>query len=147
MTDESTEIDAIDLRIIGSLAQDGRMSWKDLGDRVHLAASSVGERVRRLERAGVLTGYRAEVDPAALGRGLRAVLDLRLAPEAVPERFESLLAGRAEVVTAAAVTGSAGYTLVVDCAGTAGLDALLRWCRAHGAEVVESRVVLRRVVG
>lgn len=147
MASESKVIDAIDLRIIDLLRSEARMSWKDLGDRVHLAATSVGERVRRLEREGVLTGYRAEVDPAALGRGLRAVLDLRLAPGTVPERFEGILADRAEVVTAAAVTGSAGYTVVADCAGPAGLDALVRWCRAHGAEVTESRVVLRRVVG
>ncbi len=123
------------------------MSWRELGDFVHLSATSVGERVRRLERLGVITGYRATVDPETLGRAMRAVVEVQLRPEVEPDRFETLLAGRGEVTFAAYVTGAADYAVLVDCAGAEGLDVFTRWCKANGAAHTESRVVLRRVVG
>lgn len=147
MADDSKAIDEVDLRIIGTLAEQGRMSWRELGDIVHLSATSVGERVRQLERLGVITGYRATVDPEAVGRAMRAVVEVQLRPEVEPDRFEALLADRGEVTFAAYVTGAADYAVLVDCAGAEGLDVFTRWCKANGAAHTESRVVLRRVVG
>ena len=147
MTDESKALDAIDTRIIGMLSESGRMSWRELGESVHLSATSVGDRVRRLEGLGVISGYRAMVDPAALGRGMRAVIEVQLRPETSPDGFEAALAERAEVTFAAYVTGAADYAVLVDCAGAEGLDGFTRWCKANGAAHTESRVVLRRVVG
>lgn len=147
VADESKAIDSIDHRIIGTLAEQGRMSWRELGDLVHLSATSVGERVRRLERLGVITGYRATVDPETIGRAMRAVVEVQLRPEVEPDRFEELLANRGEVTFAAYVTGAADYAVLVDCAGAEGLDDFTRWCKANGAAHTESRVVLRRVVG
>lgn len=147
MADDSKALDEVDLRIIGTLAEQGRMSWRELGDVVHLSATSVGERVRQLERLGVITGYRATVDPEAVGRAMRAVVEVQLRPEVEPDRFEALLAGRGEVTFAAYVTGAADYAVLVDCAGAEGLDVFTRWCKANGAAHTESRVVLRRVVG
>ena len=71
-------VDRIDRRIIGILQHHGRISWRELADAVHMAASSVADRVRRLEAAGVIRGYRAGIDPAALGRNVRAVIDVSL---------------------------------------------------------------------
>lgn len=147
VADESKAIDSLDHRIIGALAEQGRMSWRELGDLVHLSATSVGERVRRLERLGVITGYRATVDPETIGRAMRAVVEVQLRPEVEPDRFEELLANRGEVTFAAYVTGAADYAVLVDCAGAEGLDVFTRWCKANGAAHTESRVVLRRVVG
>ncbi len=147
MADESKALDAVDLRIIAALVEQGRISWRELGDLVHLSATSVGERVRRLERLGVITGYSATVDPEAIGRAMRAVVEVQLRPEVEPDRFEELLAGRSEVTFAAYVTGAADYAVLVDCAGAEGLDVFTRWCKANGAAHTESRVVLRRVVG
>ncbi len=147
MAEESKAIDEIDLRIMELLAEQGRMSWRELGDVVHLAATSVGERVRRLERIGVITGYRATIDPSAVGRSMRAVVEVQLRPEVEPDRFEAAVTERAEVTFAAYVTGAADYAVLVDCAGAEGLDAFTRWCKANGAAQTESRVVLRRVVG
>jgi Lrp/AsnC family transcriptional regulator, leucine-responsive regulatory protein len=144
---ESPAIDKIDLRIIDALRSDGRMSWRELGEIVHLSASSVGERVKRLERTGVISGYQAVVDAAALGRGLRAVVELSLRADVVPESFELALNDRTEVTFAAYVTGAADYAVLVDCAGADGLDKFVRWCKANGAATTESRVVLRRVSG
>jgi Lrp/AsnC family transcriptional regulator, leucine-responsive regulatory protein len=144
---DTEAIDRIDLRIIEALRKDGRISWRELGDLVHLSASSVGERVRRLERNGVVTGYQAMVDQALLGRGLRAVVEMGLRPEVIPETFEAKLLERDEVDFAAYVTGAFDYAIFVDCVGTEGLDKFVRWCKANGAATTESRVVLRRVAG
>jgi Lrp/AsnC family transcriptional regulator, leucine-responsive regulatory protein len=144
---ESSVIDQIDLRIIEALRSDGRISWRELGELVHLSPSSVGERVKRLERIGVISSYQAVVDATALGRGLRAVVELSLRTDVVPEAFEMVLTERAEVSFAAYVTGAADYAILVDCAGPDGLDKFVRWCKANGAATTESRVVLRRVAG
>jgi len=126
MADGTSALDRIDRTIIGLLQRDGRISWRELADRVHLVPSSVADRVRRLEERGVLLGYTARVDPAALGRSVRAVVDVSLAPGVDPEAFEAELARREEVSLAMYVTGPADYTLVVDCAGAAGLDTFVR---------------------
>lgn len=148
MTDDSTELDPIDLRIIDELRSQGRLSWKELADRVHLAPSSVADRVRRLEGRGIIRGYEARVDPAAFGRTVRAVIDVALPAGVDPSLFESVLAERDEVALAVYVTGPADYTLIVDCAGAPGLDAFIRWLKADaGVARTESRFVLRPVVG
>ena len=124
------------------------MSWRDLADHVHLAPSSVAERVRRLEERGVITGYGARVDPEALGRSVRAVIDVSLVPGDEADAFEARVVEREEVVLAAYVTGSADYTMVVECAGADGLDAFVRWVRADEAVArTESKLMLRAIVG
>jgi Lrp/AsnC family transcriptional regulator, leucine-responsive regulatory protein len=144
---ESTEIDKIDRGIIAALRRDGRISWRDLADAVALSPSATTERVKRLERSGIIAGYQALVNQAALGRDLRAIVELSLRPDVVPEQFEALLVDREEVAFAAYVTGSADYAVLVDCMGADGLDKFVRWCKANGAATTESRVVLRRVAG
>ncbi len=148
MAEESKALDPIDRRIIDALGEDGRLSWRDLGDLVHLSATSTAERVRRLERVGVITGYRAVLDPAALGRTVRAVIDVALQPGGDPTAFEARLAERPEVTFAAYVTGPADYTVLADCAGPDGLDVLVRWLKQEaGVARTESKVVLRGVLG
>jgi len=145
---ESTEIDAVDTRIIEILRFDGRISWARLAERVHLAPSSVAERVRRLETRGVITGYAARIDPDAVGRTVRAVVDVSLVPGDQADAFEARLVERNEVVLAGYVTGSSDYTIVAECAGADGLDAFVRWVRADQAVArTESKLLLRSVVG
>ena len=74
------KIDATDRKIIGELTTDGRVSLAELGRRVNLSPPAVAERVQRLERAGVITGYRAELDPRALGYQLTAIVRIKPAP-------------------------------------------------------------------
>ena len=145
---ESKAIDHIDQRILAELQTDARLSWRELADRVHLSPTSVADRVRALERTGVIRAYRVDVDPAALGRGLRAVIDVGLPPAMSPDAFEAQLNGRPEVTFAAYVTGKADYTVIVDCAGADGLDAFIRWLKADAAVAsTESKLVLRAVSG
>jgi Lrp/AsnC family leucine-responsive transcriptional regulator len=70
-------LDAIDQRIIADLSTDGRVSFAELGRRTNLSSPAVAERVKRLEQAGVITGYRAEVDPRALGYQLTAIIRVK----------------------------------------------------------------------
>jgi Lrp/AsnC family leucine-responsive transcriptional regulator len=70
-------LDDVDRQIIGELAQDGRIPFAELGRRVSLSSPAVTERVRRLEQTGVITGYRAEVDPRALGYSLTAIVRVK----------------------------------------------------------------------
>jgi Lrp/AsnC family leucine-responsive transcriptional regulator len=69
-------VDAVDWRILGELQRDARLSQNELSRRVNLSAPSVAERVRRLADAGVIAGYSARVDPAALGRPVQAFIQL-----------------------------------------------------------------------
>ena len=147
MSGVSKVIDEIDTVIIDLLKEEGRMSWRELGEHVHLSATSVGDRVRRLERDGVISGYRALISPQALGKDLAAVVELSLRPDVIPEDFERALLQQGDVTFAAYVTGAADYAVFLDCAGPEGLDRFTRWCKANGAASTESRVVLRRVVG
>jgi Lrp/AsnC family leucine-responsive transcriptional regulator len=73
-------LDETDRRIISELANDGRVSFAELGRRVNLSPPTVAERVQRLERQGVITGYRAEIDPRALGYPLEAIVRVKPAP-------------------------------------------------------------------
>lgn len=115
---------------------------------MHLAPSSVADRVRRLEERGVITGYSARIDPAAVGRTVRAVVDVSLVPGDAADAFEARLVERDEIIMASYVTGSSDYTIVAECAGAEGLDAFVRWVRADEAVArTESKLMLRSVVG
>ncbi len=145
---ESSVLDTVDRRILGILRTDARISWRDLGDRVHLSPTSAADRVRRMEREGVIEGYGVRVDPAALGRTVRAVVDASLGAGDQIDDFEARLAQRDEVTFAAYVTGTADYSIIVECEGAEGLDAFVRWLRADaGVARTETKLLLRVVTG
>ena len=148
MAELTMAVDGIDRRIIGILQHHGRISWRELADAVDMAASSVADRVRRLEAAGAIRGYRASIDPAALGRNVRAVIDVSLPSGGDPAQFEARISERDEVELALYVTGPADYTVIVDCVGAEGLDGFIRWLKAEGGVArTESKFVLRPVIG
>jgi len=70
-------LDAVDWRLLAELQSDGRLSFKELGRRVNLSAPAVAERVRRLEEAGVITGYRADVDARQAGFPVAAFVQMQ----------------------------------------------------------------------
>jgi len=147
MAELAMAVDGIDRRIIGILQHHGRISWRELADAVDMAASSVADRVRRLEAAGVIRGYRASIDPAALGRNVRAVIDVSLPSGGDPAQFEARISERDEVELALYVTGPADYTVIVDCVGAEGLDGFIRWLKAEGGVArTESKFVWRPVI-
>lgn len=146
MAIETPVIDAIDRRILDVLRSQGRVTWSELARAVHLAPSSTAERVRRLERSGVIRGYRTDIDAGALGLTVRAVIEVALRPGANADSFESRLRERHEVRFAAYVTGDSDYSLLVECRGADGLDGVVRWLRDDEAVArTESRFILRVV--
>ena len=98
------------------LEKDGRISNADLAARVGLSPSPCLRRVRRLEETGVIRGYRAVVDPAAVGRGLRVFAGVRLGRHGRPEvaAFERAVVRLPEVVRCHHVTGNFDYLLEVE---------------------------------
>ena len=97
-------LDDTDRRIITELASDGRVSFAELGRRVNLSSPAVAERVQRLERAGVITGYRAELDPRKLGYQLLAIVRVKPAAGRLP-RIPELAAEIPEVAECHRITG------------------------------------------
>jgi Lrp/AsnC family leucine-responsive transcriptional regulator len=77
VANENQVLDPINRRLLQELQADARVSIAELGRRINLSAPAVAERVQRLERAGVITGYRAEVDPKAIGFPIAAVVRVR----------------------------------------------------------------------
>jgi Lrp/AsnC family leucine-responsive transcriptional regulator len=106
------KIDQTDRKIIGELITDGRVSLAELGRRVNLSSPAVAERVQRLERAGVITGYRAELNPRALGYPLTAIVRIKPAPGQLP-RIPKLAAEIAEVSECHRITGEDCFYLKV----------------------------------
>lgn len=142
----SRALDPIDQAIVDVLCVDGRASYQDLGRQVGLSATATADRVRRLQRDGVITGYRAVLDAEALGRTVEAAIDVRLANGADRDAFAAVLRATPAVVEAVHVTGHHDYQLRVFCTGTAELDAILTVLK-EDAGVVESqtRLLLHRI--
>ena len=94
-------MDKIDREILGILTTDGRCGYRELGERVHLSANAVAERVRRLVRNGTIRSFRAEVDPAALGLTVEAQIDVKLRPSTSAAEFEQAIRTLPQVRSAA----------------------------------------------
>ncbi|WP_267245923.1 Lrp/AsnC family transcriptional regulator [Streptomyces sp. PR69] len=104
--------DATDWRILDVLQQDGRVSFAELARAVSMSPSAVTERVRRLEEAGVISGYAAVVDREKLGLPILAYVRLRY-PNGNYKPFHDLLAATAEILEAHHVTGDDCFVLKV----------------------------------
>ena len=101
-------VDQVNRRLLAELQDDGRLSLAELGRRVGLSAPAVGERLQLLEEEGVLEGYRALVNPRALGLPLSAIVRVRPNPRQLPKVAE--LARRTpEVVECHRITGEDCY--------------------------------------
>jgi Lrp/AsnC family transcriptional regulator, leucine-responsive regulatory protein len=111
-------MDAVDRSILAVLEQHGRISNSDLAARVGLSPSPCLRRVRQLEESGVIRGYRALIDPAAIGRGLRVFAGVRLVRHTRADviAFEGGVTGLSEVVACHHITGNFDYLLQVEVA-------------------------------
>lgn len=125
-------IDPIDRDILGALELNARISFKDLAERVGLSANAVGERVRKLHDQGVIAGFKADVDPAAFGLTLRALVEVKLEASTTAARFEQLAARTAGVVRALVTTGKYDLLLEVAARDQADLQRIIEELRAGG---------------
>lgn len=110
------KIDQIDRHILRELSHDGRISNLELAERVALSPSATLRRVQALEAGGVISGYRAILDPAAMGIGFIAYITvgLGLHTKASQEAFEAAVARAEEVVECHNITGTVEYLLRVE---------------------------------
>ena len=146
MAAEPPALDDVDRRILAILTTDGRVSWRELGDAVGLSPNATADRVRRLERDGVIVGYRAELDPGRVGRSIEAAVEVRRRDDVPARELEAAFRSRPEVLDAVHLTGGWDYLLRVQVEDPAGLDAVVTELKAAlGATQTETRVVLRRV--
>lgn len=116
-----TKIDAINDKILRELGRDGRQSNLELAERVGLSPSACLRRVAALERDGIITGYRAQVDRTKLGAGFVTYIGVGLSVHSkeAQDEFERALVGSPEVRECHNVTGTIEYILRVECADIA----------------------------
>jgi DNA-binding Lrp family transcriptional regulator len=124
--DRMSELDAIDMRILAELQADGRITNVELASRVGLSAPPCLRRVRRLEEAGVLRGYHADVEPSALGFEVTffAIVGLESQKQVVLDAFEAEVIGWAEVRECHMIRGGGDFLLRLVARDTAHENAL-----------------------
>lgn len=139
-------MDKIDREILGLLARDGRLSFRELADAVHLSANAVAERYRRLQSAGAILHTRAALNPVVLGRTLEAQIEVKLQPGTAALDFEATLRHLPQVVGATLMTGSFDYAVRVACTDRDELMQVTELLRQKGGvSETYTRLVLREV--
>lgn len=136
--------DSIDRRILAILREQGRASHAHVAKQVGLSAPAVGERIRKLEQAGVILGYRAVLSPAELGLGICAFVALAPKPGTVVAELVARLLALPEIEELHSVAGTYSYFAKVRVAGPDVLDEFLdRLMMMDGVERTETTMVLR----
>lgn len=135
-------VEEIDRQIVTLLARDGRMSFTDLAKETGLSVSAVHQRVRRLEKRGVIRGYAALVDHSEIGLPLTAFVSIKpidpAAPDDAPERLSHLTA----IEACHSVAGDESYILKVRVASPLALEELLQRIRAAANVSTRTTIVL-----
>jgi Lrp/AsnC family transcriptional regulator, leucine-responsive regulatory protein len=136
--------DDVDRKILERLRSDGRTTHAQLAKETGLSAPAVGERVRKLEGAGVIRGYRAVFDPERVGLTICAFVHIAPQPRKPAQELVERLLGLPEVEELHAVAGNYAYVAKVRVATPAALDAFLdRLFMLEGVERTETTMVLR----
>jgi len=135
MPDSIDNLDAVDRQILAELQSDGRMTNVELARRVELSAPPCLRRVRRLEEAGIIKGYHAEVDPVALGWEITfyALVGLDSQKQAVLEAFQDEATGWAEVRECHMIRGGGDFLLRLVARDTAHENALTQRLTSHSS--------------
>jgi Lrp/AsnC family transcriptional regulator, leucine-responsive regulatory protein len=143
---EGLLIDDTNRRLLSELQENARLSLAELGRRVGLSPPAVAERVQRLEQQGVILGYRAEIDPRALGLSLSAVVRIRPAPGQLAN-VARLAQETPEVVDCRRVTGDDCYVMTAHLRDVEHLEEVIDQFVALGqttTSIVQSAPVPRR---
>jgi DNA-binding Lrp family transcriptional regulator len=145
-----TELDATDRALLLELQKDARQTNKALAAKVGVAPSTCLERVRELRAQGVIRGFRADVDPAAVGRGMEAILSIqqRVADRNAIERLLGDAASLPETVRVMALTGTTDFIVHVAVRDMEHLRDLV-WSLTERREVarLQSSLVFARAEG
>lgn len=140
------QIDSVDQRIIASLVADARASYAEIGNRVSLSAPAVKRRVDRLRAAGVIKGFTAVVDPAAVGWTTEAFVELFCSGRTTPAQIAVAARRHPEVVGAYTVSGEADALVHLRAADISHLEQALERLRAEPfVTSTRSMIVLSRL--
>lgn len=135
-------LDGRDKAALARLMEDGRVSWADLARALRLSPAAAAQRVRRLEKAGVIRGYAAVVDTEALGLPLTAFVGVVLSGPGARRRFLARVRASGAVQECHHVTGEFDYLVKVRCAGTRDLERIINDTFKGGAGVASSRTMI-----
>src|SRR5204863_10172392 len=143
-------MDSVDRAILAELQADGRLTITELADRVRLTPGPCHRRLRELERSGVITGYRALVDPAAVGMGFEALVQVTLdrGDAATVTALETAIAALPQVRHAERLFGDPDYLLRVTARDLDSFASLLdqKLATLPGIHGLTSVIVMRRIV-
>jgi Lrp/AsnC family leucine-responsive transcriptional regulator len=145
---EGVLLDETNVRLLAELQADARLSLAELGRRVSLSSPAVAERLRRLEDEGVITGYRAEVDPRALGYTLGVLIRSRPAPRQLAA-VAQLARDTPEIVECHRVTGDDCYVMTAWVRDVTHLEEVIDAFASYGqttTSIMQSSPVPRRSV-
>jgi Lrp/AsnC family leucine-responsive transcriptional regulator len=136
-------VDSYDLKALALLATDGRASWSQVARRLGFSAPSAAERVRQLEKRGVIRGYEARLDPKSLGYGLTAFVAVNLPRERDRAVFLRAVARTPEILECHHTAGEDDYILKVRCKNTDDLEQVIARGLKKSVEVrTRSAIVL-----
>ena len=149
LTNQSrNDLDATNMSLLRELEADARLSLAELGRRVNLSSPAVADRLERLEQAGVIRGYRAEIDPRALGYELAVVLRIRPAPREL-KKVAELAQRTPEVVECHRITGDDCYLMKAHVRDVVHMEEVIDRFAIYGqttTSIVQSSPVPRRGV-
>lgn len=146
MSTEHGLLDPLNLNLLGELQRDARTSVAELGRRVGLSSPAVTERIKRLESAGVIRGYHADIDPRKVGFTLGVAIRIRPAPRLLAE-VAALARDTPEVIECHRVTGDDCYVMTAYVRDVEHLEELIDQFAAYGqttSSIMQSSPVPRR---
>lgn len=141
-------LDETGWQLLHALQENARLSYSELGQRVGLSSPAVAERIRRMEDAGIITGYRVEINTARVGYPITAFIRMSVKGERCT-RFSATAQEIPEILECYRVTGSDSLIMKVMVSSVEHLEALIDRLSIHGdltTSIVLSTPVTRRII-
>lgn len=138
-------IDEIDREILSEVARRGRITQRELGAVVGLSPNAAGARLQRLIDRGVIAGFTAQLDHAALGRPIEASIDVWLSDSQDASSIKELVLADDRVVECFHLTGPLDFRIRARVASADDLNSLLTSFREHGVRQTDSRLILEQI--
>ena len=141
-------MDAIDRKILELLQKNGRMTVKEITQTISLTAPAVSERIKRLEKDGVIEGYTAIINPRKMGRTVHAIINVSVQPSDT-DKLINLVSNEPMVVECHHVTGEYSYMIKVDAFEISDLEKLIMKFQKMGetsTQIILSSPIARKVV-
>lgn len=129
--DSESGLDKVGWQLLRALQEDARLSFSELGRRVGLSSPAIAERVRRMEDLGIVSGYRATIEPTRLGFPMTAYISLKTAADHYA-RVSQMARSLSEIIECHHITGEESFLIKVLVSSTAHLEAVIAQLRQFG---------------